>query len=196
MPVIQALCLFIQISRINNMLKKAFPIHQGFTLIELMVTLVVASILLGVMAPSFVDLIKNSRLTAQINELSAALNLSRSEAIKRGAVVTICSSNDQSSCSGSWQDGWIVFEDTDGNDSVNGNDTLILVHGSLSESTTLNYTGGNKIEHEASGFSNSGYAGTFRLCDDRGQSFVKGLVINFSGRIRAASTDSGLTGCS
>ncbi len=195
MIVTVTLCSDLYILRIGNMSIKAYSPHKGFTLIELLITLVVASILLGVMAPSFVDLIKNSRLTADINELSASLNLSRSEAIKRGAEVTTCSSNNGTNCNGNWHDGWIVFQDMDSNGTVDSADTLILEHKALSTNTTLNYNKGNKIIHQPSGFSSSGYAGTFKLCDDRGESYVKALVISFSGRIQARDANDGLTGC-
>jgi type IV fimbrial biogenesis protein FimT len=56
----------------------------GFTLIELLITIVVLAVLLTLAAPSFRDVIQNNRVTAQANELVSALNLARSEAVKRG----------------------------------------------------------------------------------------------------------------
>lgn len=52
--------------------------HAGFTLIELIITLSVASILLAIAAPSFTGMIKDNRLITQINDFSASLNLGRS----------------------------------------------------------------------------------------------------------------------
>jgi type IV fimbrial biogenesis protein FimT len=170
----------------------------GFTLIELIITLAVAAILLGLAAPSFTDMIKDNRLIAQTNEFTASLNLGRSEAIKRALTVTICKSDNQTSCGGNWQGGWLVFEDVDGQgDLDSGTDTIIRVHAALSNGNTLvsnSSTTSNRITYDASGFAMN-YNSTFTFCDDRGLSSAKGRVISPSGRIRVASA-SDLTSCS
>ena len=84
---------------------------RGFTLLELMVTLTVAGVLLSVGVPSFFDVIRNSRAAANANELVTALTIARSEAIRRGARVSICRSSDGLACGGTWANGWIVFRD-------------------------------------------------------------------------------------
>ena len=80
----------------------------GFTLIELMVTVSVLALLLGIGVPSFRATIQGNRVTAVSNDLVAALQFARSEAVRRGENVTLCSSNDQVTCSGGWVDGWVV----------------------------------------------------------------------------------------
>lgn len=82
--------------------------QSGFTLIELMVTISVLAILLGVGVPSFQATIQGNRISTSANDLVAALQFARSEAVRRGVNVTVCSSNDQATCSGAWSDGWIV----------------------------------------------------------------------------------------
>jgi type IV fimbrial biogenesis protein FimT len=84
----------------------------GFTMVELMVTVAVASILLAVAVPSFNQMIVSGRLTAQANELVTALSLARSEGIKRNANVTFCraATSNSTVCvtqAGNWQN-WIV----------------------------------------------------------------------------------------
>lgn len=86
---------------------------SGFTLVELMITLFVASILLAVAVPSFNRMMVTSRVTAQSNELVAALNFARSEAIKRNVSMALCRADgaDSDECTspdtGNWQF-WIV----------------------------------------------------------------------------------------
>jgi len=91
--------------------------NYGFTLIELMVTLVIAVILVVISVPGFRSIIQNNRATTQANELLSAMTLARSEAIKRGTNVSVCSSTDQSTCAASltWSSGWIVFVDINNN---------------------------------------------------------------------------------
>jgi type IV fimbrial biogenesis protein FimT len=68
----------------------AHPRATGFTLLELMVTLAVLGILLGIAVPSFQSSLTNSRLTTAANDLVGALQAARSEAIKRNATHQFC----------------------------------------------------------------------------------------------------------
>lgn len=85
---------------------------RGYTLLELMFTLAVASILLGVGVPGFFDIVRNNRAAANANELVTTFSIARSEAIRRGTRVTVCPSSDGATCSGAWTDGWIVVRDS------------------------------------------------------------------------------------
>ncbi len=90
-----------------------FKKQNAFTLIELMVTLAVLAIVIGVAIPSFTKQITNSRSLTVGNDLVTALNFARQEAVKRGKRVSICPSTDGATCltSGDWAKGWLVFED-------------------------------------------------------------------------------------
>ena len=167
-------------------MKKAFNKYRGFTLIELMITLAIAVILLTVGIPSFSEIIKNNRLTTEINELVTSLNLGRTESIKRGIDVTICKSNTGTSCAGNWENGWIVFVDNDDDGSVDAGETILRVHDDLAAGDTLAFPR-NRISYSAQGFA-VGFTGTFVLCDDRGSSEGKGLIVSNTGRIRTASS--------
>ncbi len=85
-------------------------LHRGFTLIELMVTISVAAILLMVAVPNFNSFLMNNRMATQANDLIAAFNLARSEAVRRGTNITVCASSDQATCSGGWAQGWVVID--------------------------------------------------------------------------------------
>lgn len=82
---------------------------RGFTLIELLVTLAVAAILLTVAVPNFQMFVMNNRMASQANDLITALNMARSEAVKRAANVMVCTGT---ACPGavSWTQGWIVAD--------------------------------------------------------------------------------------
>ena len=70
----------------------------GFTLIELAVTVAVLAILLAIAFPSFETMINQNRLTAASNEVIAALQHARLEAVRRNGRVAICNSRDGAQC--------------------------------------------------------------------------------------------------
>jgi len=88
--------------------------QQGFTLVELLITIVVVSILLATAVPSFMQAIKNNRVAGQANSLVVSTQMARNESVKRGANTTICAANAaMNGCSSSndWSTGWISFSD-------------------------------------------------------------------------------------
>ena len=98
------------------------PRQRGFSLVELMVTLVVAVILLAVAVPSFRDLIRRNQVSAASNTLLASLNYARTEAINRSQLVSICPSADGASCSAgsmAFEPGWLIYTYPSGAASVN-----------------------------------------------------------------------------
>lgn len=62
---------------------------RGFTLIELLVTLAIAGLLATIVAPSMSTFMARARLASDVNQVVSALNMARSEAIKRHQNVTI-----------------------------------------------------------------------------------------------------------
>lgn len=158
--------------------------NKGLTLTELIITLSVASILLAIAAPSFSGIIKNNRMVTQINELVAGLNLARSEAIKQGADVTVCMSNDSTSCSGTWSNGWIVFSDPDRDANVDAGEIIHRVYIPPKNGAVLT-SSLSQVTFNSEGFS-VGYDGSFLLCDDRGDASAKGVETSETGSVRTA----------
>ena len=118
--------------------------QRGLTLFELLIGVVVLAILLSAGVPSFQSTVANNRLTAQANDLVTALNLARSEAVKRGQPVSVCASSDQATCSGAtaWTAGWIAFTDVSGSaGAVNTpGDTVLQAWQALSGPAALSST--------------------------------------------------------
>jgi type IV fimbrial biogenesis protein FimT len=83
----------------------------GFSLLEMIIAMTIAGILAAIAIPSFSVVVSNNRLTAYANQFITAINLARSEAIKRGAKVTI---KHLGNTPKDWKGGWQVFVDIDG----------------------------------------------------------------------------------
>ena len=99
---------------------------QGMTVIELMTAMLVLAILMGIAIPSFREFSSNNRTVAATNELVTALNVARSEALRRATTTIVCASSDQATCSGSttWTPGWIAFVDLNNNGVVDADELL------------------------------------------------------------------------
>jgi prepilin-type N-terminal cleavage/methylation domain-containing protein len=103
--------------------------QRGFTLWELLMTLLVAGILLGIGVPNVMEFQRNGLMTAAANELVTAVLVARTEAVKRQAPVTMCLSDDPlaatptclpNAINDSATRGFIVWVDENNNFDANG----------------------------------------------------------------------------
>lgn len=112
--------------------------QKGFTLLELIVVVAITGIVLAWGVPSFNNLIRNSRLTSETNSLVGDIQVARSEAIKRGANVTLCASPAptiaQPLCvaannAANYDNGWIIFLDANGDGvrAVDGTEPVLRI---------------------------------------------------------------------
>ena len=167
------------------------------TLIELLFTVVSLGVLTAIAAPNFTSFVRDSRRAAMLNEFVAALNLARSEAVKRGVPVAVCRSNTGTSCTGvgtSWADGWVVFVNLD-NDSpavVDGGEAILRVYQASGAAYTLTPSGtfANFIPYLPDGSTNSSI-GRFTYCDARGLRSARAVLVNITGRMRLSRDTDG-----
>ncbi len=158
---------------------------KGFTLVELLITIAIASMVATIGMPSFTQTIRNSRLTTNANELVTSLSFARSEAVKRNQTITIRRAGTE------WESGWTVFVDLDGdgNGIPEGDttDTVLRVYAGLPDNYTLRSTGINRVTFQASGISGNG---SFVLCENSDGNNIpeantsKVVIINSVGRVR------------
>jgi type IV fimbrial biogenesis protein FimT len=140
--------------------KPLSPAHlrcAGFTLFELLIVLVIAAIILGLGSPSFSDFRRNSRLTSAANDLLAAGQFARTEAIKRQSIVSICPSaapgDPEPACGGASFSGWITFVDTDGDCLHSAGEEVLRADGPIDERTMIANANGSCISFASNGFS-------------------------------------------
>jgi len=160
---------------------------NGFSLIEVIVTLAIAAIVLSIGVPSFQSYTQNNRQTIAINELATALRLARNSAITHRARTVVCKSSDGANCTtyGTWTQGWIVFTDTDNNNTLDAGENILRVHGAIQGNITIS---GNANTADLIAFNPQGILaslnGRITYCDSRGNNSATALFISRGGRVR------------
>ena len=150
-----------------------FVCNKGFSLVELIVALTIAGVLMAIAAPALQKFVSSNRLTSQVNDLMADINLSRSEAIKRNVTTGVCvTAAGGASCvtSGNWANGWLVYyvcPTGDPSGCTAGNNVVLKVHEALTGKNTLTSPGSvDQIVYSNNGLISSG-TGQFTLTDPK-----------------------------
>jgi len=190
--------------------------QSGFTLIEMLVVLAIIVIITTSAIPGFQSFIQNNRMSTTTHQFVTSLNLARSEAVKLGKRVTMCKSNNSSTCvtSGGWEQGWIVFVDENGDgqrQTAGTPEEVLRVQNALSGGLTIagQVDVENLISYVESGFAQLIGGGTLRrehstliICDSRAfGDHARALVMNTTGSVRStsatdSSVNSAITSCS
>ncbi|MDT8410194.1 MAG: GspH/FimT family pseudopilin [Wenzhouxiangellaceae bacterium] len=156
----------------------------GFTIMELMIAIVVLAILTTLAVPSFRTFVQNNRLAAQANEMVATFQLARSEALKRGYNVQVCSSNNGATCGGGWKDGWIAIADPGG-----ANEELLRVWPTPGNDFEFSPTAGT-VGFEAKGFSSSAAQQQFNVTlEGCSTDNARNVLIERTGRVASERVD-------
>ena len=168
---------------------------QGFTLVELMVTIAVATLLMMVAVPSYVTFQRNAQLSDAVSNFMSAVNAARGKAIQQGQntyLVPLDGTN--------WSSGWRVYADVDWDKAYTaGTDELILESTAPSSALTITTPTGNSLASGYFLFNGSGYpklkngglaTGKIVMANAHRSSTVN---IDGTGRVRSCKT--GSTGC-
>lgn len=167
--------------------------NNGFTLIEIMVTVAIVGIMASIALPSFSRLIESNRVNTATNELISNLLLAKSEALKRSSSVTLCPSSNQTTCNGNtdFSTGWIIFLDCGAVGRIDGEvigcgnkdeEDIIKVGDSLDSVYMTNRTL-NQITFRYTG--RPAGISTFDIGKDSSNK-TKEVAINLVGRVRAS----------
>ena len=157
--------------------------RTGFTVVELMVALAVAGILGTLGAASYGSVIGRTRVTGDSNALLNAIELTRSEAAKRGRRVTLLPAQ------GDWSAGWTVFVDVNANRQVDAGEPVIAVRAPLHRTTRvvtnttpgyIAFAGNGTPQQYGGGF----LAATIALCD---AGTARSIVLAKTGRPRVVA---------
>jgi len=154
--------------------------QTGFTLYEVLTTMLIVGVVLSLGIPNFQSFRQNSRMTAAANDLHSSFHLARSEATRANTPITICASADSMAdtptCGGGLEAGWIIFADTLRNIEVDDDEAILRRFPAIGNGIVVNTpdTGPDDFfSFAATGLGLGGFNGTaplakMVLCDPRG----------------------------
>lgn len=160
--------------------------NQGFTLFEVLTTLLLLGIIASIAIPSFSTTLARQRQRVEIDALFHAIHLARKESIMRRRVVSVCPSTDGASCAGGkdWSMGWIVFdnEDRDSPPYVDPGEPVLVSHRVSDRVQITANRGAFTLRATFLRATN----GTLVFCDKNGRIAPRALVVSYTGRPRVA----------
>ncbi|MEO5328136.1 MAG: GspH/FimT family pseudopilin [Magnetococcus sp. THC-1_WYH] len=169
-----------------DMARRRWNGGMGFTLIELLMVMALIGVITAVSVPYLNTLVQSIQIKTNTRNFYNALAFTRSEAVRRGGRVSMCSSTTGTSCTGSsWASGWVVFADPNNPQTIDTGETIIKVHESLGGTSTTVAAGVTAISYLASGILSTGTLTSFNLCDSRGASYGKSIEVTATGRIKS-----------
>jgi type IV fimbrial biogenesis protein FimT len=161
----------------------------GYTLGELLITMSIVGILASVAVPGMQNVVLNNRRVSVSNDMAYSIQLARSEAITRNQRVIVCASENGSTCASAsdWTDGWIAFNDANGDKAPGGTGESILLHSTGTGGITITpVTFTDSFTYRPNGrvmgASVAASTGEFVFCDRRGADHARVLSIRASGR--------------
>lgn len=158
--------------------------ESGFTLLELLITLLLVGIIAAWGLPNFQALGERTAQTSEVNRLQSAFSLARNAAISQRSEITVCpAAEGRKACDNEWS-GELIIVRGDKTDSVQADDILRIIP--AQENTQVSYSRGwTRIRYNSMGYT-SGFNGSFTICSggsvDRPQG--KRLVLSQLGRLR------------
>lgn len=161
-------------------------LQRAFTLIELLITIAILSILLGIAVPSFGSLIERNQRTTTTHDLLSALSYARGLAINRRELVSLCAGVNSCEASANWEQSILLFSDPNRNGQFDAGEQLhrVVTLPNHHRWNWSNFRSRTFMTFKANGTTDS-LNGTYTLCS--GGEAIQQLAINITGRLRTKS---------
>ncbi len=161
---------------------------SGFTVLECLVVVSILAILLVQGVPALRDYGLRQRMSAAMHALHSHLALARNDAVRFNVEIVVCPGTRTAGCRSDshWDEGWLVFEDLDGDHQYQPGERLLATEPGL-EHLAIRGTSGRRYLRFAPNGSAPGSNTSISFCDLRGPAAARKLVISNLGRIRRES---------
>ena len=163
--------------------------RQGFTLLELLITLVIVVVLVAMGVPAMTELLDRMRTEDAVSRWQADLVYARQAAATYNTIVTVCPVATDNVCAEDWSSGYHIFVDNDGNGTVDEGDEVLHRRSAVDQRDhTLASDGMTVIRFDTEGFTQN--SGALVYCpSDVNSELSQGLVIRSTGQTRRAVTE-------
>lgn len=173
--------------------------QNGFTLYELLITVLIVGVVLAWGVPNLGGFARTSRISGTANDLHGSFLLARSEAARAKENITICASADPTGaalCDGvTFDEGWIIFVDINGDiERAGAGENVLKAFPSVDDEIDINTDAATYFSFAPTGLGRGAVSGvaplvTAMICDDRGnvvapggESAARRLVVTPIGR--------------
>ena len=162
--------------------------RQGFTLLELLITLVIVAVLVAMGGPAMSDLLDRMRTEDAVSRWQAELTYARQAAATYNTIVTVCPVDADNACASDWSSGYHIFTDHNGNDTINEDDEVLHQRSAIDQRDHTRASDRMAvIRFDTEGFTQS--SGALVYCPgDVNSGLSQGLVISSTGQTRRALT--------
>jgi type IV fimbrial biogenesis protein FimT len=168
---------------------------SGFTLVELMVTIAVATVLMMVAVPNYIAFKRNVELSDSVSNFMTAVNSARGNAIKQGRITLLIPL-----VGTDWASGWRVYADVNWDKAYTaGTDELVMESAAPSSALTITTPTGSSLASGYLLFNGSGYPRLTNGALATGKIVMantyRSSTVNIDGTGRVRSCKTGSTGC-
>lgn len=160
------------------------PPNRGFTLVEVLTTTTLIAIMASIAVPAFEHIRLSSLRYSAAQQIRSLLLHARSTAVERRRSVSLCASQDGSSCTRTEVAHFIVFIDDDLDGAADASEVIRREAAVMNVRYVLNVSSRNSFRFRPDGTAQS--YGHVVLCPSADQRYAAKLIVNSMGRTRSA----------
>lgn len=164
--------------------------NNGFTLLELLITLVIITLLVTIGGPSFSTQVQRAKTETTTLSLLEAIELTRTQAVAANTRTTMKARN-------SWENGWDIFLDSNENGLREEDEKLLASNQGIERVSIranqpvkayISYIGSGESRLQSSAHRGAFQAGTLSICPEGSGSGYQ-LILSRGGRVRMQEID-------
>ncbi|MCP4986554.1 MAG: prepilin-type N-terminal cleavage/methylation domain-containing protein [Colwellia sp.] len=156
---------------------------QGFTIIELMVTIAIAGIIAAIAMPNLNEFLVRMRVDNEVSEMHRLLLTARNNAINTGLNTTVCPLDSDSICTNNWAGTISVFTNAGGEATkMDGADALIKIKEAIKPNDKLELSTAGTITYTPTGRTLTGTVNQLTYCPHGYAAESNGIDVSTSGR--------------